>query len=132
MGIVINANAQGIETVEGNAGGMVGRHQYDLGDSRITGYVSMAKVMKLAGKTAEEEPEAQTEEEPEVKTEPEVETEAGTENTEAFKTVGMTVGESHYWIMGQEGTEHSWEMLNEDVIRIVDGGSRNGVSDSFL
>ena len=114
VGIVIevDADAQTFTTVEGNAGGEVSRQQYSLSETKIAGYMSMAKVTELA-KADQGETSGETDTENDVQTE--------TEAPE-FIVVKMVLGDVAHWVMGAEGTDHSWQVLdNQEIIRIEDG-----------
>lgn len=124
VGIVIDTDGTNIWTVEGNCGGAVAKQQYSISDGKITGYVSMDKVMELAGKitVSETEAEEDTETESELESESEGLTEEATESQSETEETTQLVPEKVI-ITTDDVNLRAEPTTDAEVIAVVDNGT---------
>lgn len=124
VGIVIDTDGTNIWTVEGNCGGAVAKQQYSISDEKITGYVSMDRVMELAGKitVSETEAEEDTETESESESESEGLTEESTESESETEETTQLVPEKII-ITADDVNLRAEPTIEAEVIAVVDNGT---------
>lgn len=124
VGIVIDTDGTNIWTVEGNCGGAVAKQQYSISDGKITGYVSMDRVMELAGKitVSETEAEEDTETESELESESEGLTEEATESESETEETTQLVPEKVI-ITTDDVNLRAEPTTDAEVIAVVDNGT---------